>query len=104
MRFDTGKATIKAESLPLLDQVIAMLTGSGSLKLNVEGHTDNQGADAENQKLSEGRAKSVMAHLVSKGIPAARLASAGFGASRPVADNRSEEGRAKNRRVELVKK
>jgi outer membrane protein OmpA-like peptidoglycan-associated protein len=104
VHFDTGKATIKAESLPLLDQVVAMLTGSNSLKLSVEGHTDNQGADVENQKLSEGRAKAVMAHLVSKGIPAARLASAGFGASRPVADNRGEEGRAKNRRVELVKK
>ncbi len=104
VRFDTGKATIKAESLPLLDQVVAMLSGSGSLKLSVEGHTDNQGADVENQKLSEGRARAVMTHLISKGITAARLASGGFGASRPVADNRSEEGRAKNRRVELVKK
>jgi outer membrane protein OmpA-like peptidoglycan-associated protein len=104
VHFETSKATIKAESLPLLDQVVAMLNSSSSLKLSVEGHTDNKGADAENQKLSEGRAKAVMTHLVSKGIPAARLVSAGFGASKPVADNRSEEGRAKNRRVELVKK
>jgi outer membrane protein OmpA-like peptidoglycan-associated protein len=104
VHFDTSKATIKAESLPLLDQVVAMLTSSANMKLSVEGHTDNKGADTENQKLSEGRAKAVMMHLVSKGIPAGRLVSAGFGASKPLADNRSEEGRAKNRRVELVKK
>ena len=104
VHFDTGKATIKAESLPLLDQVVAMLTRSGSMKLSVEGHTDNKGADTENKSLSEGRAKAVMVHLVNKGIPAGRLVSAGFGASKPVADNRSEDGRAKNRRVELVKR
>jgi outer membrane protein OmpA-like peptidoglycan-associated protein len=104
VHFDTSKATIKSESFPLLDQVVSMLNGSGSLKLSVEGHTDNLGVAAENQKLSEGRAKAVMTYLVSKGIPAVRLLSSGFGASNPVADNRSEEGRAKNRRVELVKK
>jgi OOP family OmpA-OmpF porin len=104
VRFDTGKATIKPESLPLLDQVVAMLSGSSSLKLSVEGHTDNKGSDADNQKLSADRAKAVMMHLVGKGISTARLASSGFGASKPVADNRTEEGRAKNRRVELVKK
>jgi outer membrane protein OmpA-like peptidoglycan-associated protein len=104
VHFDTGKTTIKAESLPLLDQVVTMLNSSARLKLNVEGHTDNKGVDADNQKLSEGRAKAVMAYLVGKGIAAARLASAGFGASKPVADNRSDEGRAKNRRVELVKR
>jgi outer membrane protein OmpA-like peptidoglycan-associated protein len=103
VHFDTSKATIKAESLPLLDQVVAMLNSSASLKLSIEGHTDDKGSGAENQKLSEGRAKAVMTHMVSKGIPAARLVSGGFGASKPVADNRSEEGRAKNRRVELVK-
>ncbi len=104
VHFDTSKATIKPESLPLLDQVVAMLNSSAGLKLSVEGHTDNKGIDAENQKLSEGRAKAVMTHLISKGISAARLGSVGFGASKPVADNRTEEGRAKNRRVELVKK
>jgi outer membrane protein OmpA-like peptidoglycan-associated protein len=104
VQFDTSKTTIQPKSLPLLDQVVAMLKASAALQLSVEGHTDNKGIDAENQKLSEGRAKAVMAHLVSKGIPAARLSSVGFGASKPVADNRTEEGRAKNRRVELVKK
>jgi outer membrane protein OmpA-like peptidoglycan-associated protein len=104
VHFDTSKATVKAESLPLLDQVVAMLKAAPALKLSVEGHTDNKGAEAENKALSEGRAKAVMTYLVGKGIPAARLSSAGFGTSKPVADNRSEEGRAKNRRVELVKK
>jgi outer membrane protein OmpA-like peptidoglycan-associated protein len=104
VHFDTGRATIKAESLPLLDQVVAMLNSAANLKLSVEGHTDNKGVDSENQKLSEGRAKAVMTHLVSKRVLAGRLVSAGFGASKPVSDNRSEEGRAKNRRVELVKK
>ncbi len=104
VHFDTGRATIKAESLPLLEQVVAMLNSTANLKLSVEGHTDNKGINAENQKLSEGRAKAVMTHLVSKGIAAGRLVSSGFGASKPVTDNSSEEGRAKNRRVELVKK
>lgn len=103
VQFDTSKATIKPESLPLLEQVAALLKESQALKLNVEGHTDSVGVAAENQKLSEERAKAVMTHFVGKGIPAERLKSAGFGASKPVADNRSEEGRAKNRRVELVK-
>jgi outer membrane protein OmpA-like peptidoglycan-associated protein len=103
VHFDTAKATIKSESLPLLDQVVTMLKQSAALKLRVEGHTDNKGSAADNQKLSEGRAKAVMTYLVGKGVAAARLTSAGFGATKPVADNANEEGRAKNRRVELVK-
>ena len=74
------------------------------LKLSVEGHTDNAGDPASNKKLSEARAKSVTAAIVASGIEAARLSAAGFGQDKPVADNRTEEGRAKNRRVELVKK
>jgi OmpA-OmpF porin, OOP family len=103
VHFDTNKTTIKPESLPLLDQAVTMLKQSPALVLRIEGHTDNKGAAADNQKLSEGRAKAVMTYLVGKGIAAARLTSAGFGAGKPVADNRTEEGRAKNRRVELVK-
>jgi outer membrane protein OmpA-like peptidoglycan-associated protein len=103
VHFDTAKTTIKAESLPLLDQVVTMLKQSAALKLRVEGHTDNKGSASDNQKLSEGRAKSVMSYLVGKGIAAGRLTSAGFGATKPVADNTNDEGRAKNRRVELVK-
>ena len=104
VRFDTNKAVIKAESEPLLDQVAAMLKANADLKLSVEGHTDSTGDAKANKTLSEQRAKAVVDALVKRGIAAARLTSAGFGAERPVADNRTEEGRAKNRRVELVKK
>lgn len=103
VHFDTAKTTIKSDSLPLLDQVVAMLKQSAALKLRVEGHTDDKGSAKDNQKLSDGRAKAVLTYLVGKGIAAARLTSAGFGATKPVADNANEEGRAKNRRVELVK-
>ncbi|NJN63855.1 MAG: OmpA family protein [Acidobacteria bacterium] len=68
------------------------------------GHTDNVGQPAPNKALSEKRAQSVMAAVIAGGIDAKRLSAAGFGQERPVADNRTEEGRAKNRRVELVKK
>ena len=74
-----------------------------TLKLRVEGHTDNVGAAAVNQSLSEKRAQSVVAWLNAHRVPAARLTAKGFGATKPVAENSSEDGRAKNRRVELVK-
>jgi outer membrane protein OmpA-like peptidoglycan-associated protein len=104
VHFDTNKAVIKAESDPLLDQVAAMLKANTDLKLSVEGHTDSTGDAKANKTLSEQRAKAVVDALVKKGIAAARLSSVGYGAEKPVADNRTEEGRAKNRRVELVKK
>lgn len=104
IHFDTGKATIKPESQPVVDQIVALLKENGSLKLGIEGHTDNVGDAKSNKTLSENRAKSVMSAIVGAGVSAARLAAAGFGAERPVADNRTEEGKAKNRRVELVKK
>ncbi|MGH8236936.1 MAG: OmpA family protein [Steroidobacteraceae bacterium] len=75
-----------------------------TLQLGIEGHTDNVGDAASNKKLSEARAKSVTAAIVASGVETARLSAAGFGQDKPVADNRTEEGRAKNRRVELVKK
>ena len=80
-----------------------MLKGAPAIRLAVEGHTDNVGAAAANKALSERRARSVMTAIVSGGIEAKRLNAAGFGQERPLADNRSEDGRAKNRRVELVK-
>ncbi|HEY8714481.1 MAG TPA: OmpA family protein [Candidatus Acidoferrum sp.] len=73
------------------------------LKLKVEGHTDNQGNAAANQALSERRAQAVVAWLTAHGVQASRLSAEGLGQTKPVADNGSEEGRAKNRRVELVK-
>ncbi len=104
INFDTGKGTIKPDSFPQLDQVVAALKLAQTLKLEVGGHTDNVGTPASNLALSEARAKSVMTYLTGKGIAATRLTVKGYGQNNPVADNRSEEGRAKNRRVELVKK
>lgn len=104
VHFDTDKSLIKPESNPLLDQLAAMMQKSPKLNIAVEGHTDNVGDSKRNKALSEARAKSVVDALVKRGIAPERLTAGGFGQERPVADNRSEEGRAKNRRVELVKK
>lgn len=103
VNFDTGKADLKADDLATVQQIAVMLKAAPSLKLSIEGHTDNVGDPASNKALSEARAKSVMNAIVQAGIAADRLSAAGFGQERPVADNRSEEGRARNRRVELVK-
>ena len=104
INFDTGKATIQPESLKILDEVAAMLKGAGELTLEVGGHTDNAGTAGANQTLSEARAKSVVAGLLQRGIAATRLQAKGYGQSAPIADNRNEEGRATNRRVELKKR
>jgi outer membrane protein OmpA-like peptidoglycan-associated protein len=104
IRFDTDKATIKTESQPIIDQIAALMKANPDLKVGIEGHTDNTGKADRNKKLSDERAKAVVAAVAAKGIAAARMIPAGFGQDRPVADNRSEEGRAKNRRVEIVKK
>lgn len=101
--FDTDKATIRPESLPTLDEVVRMLGAEPAWRLTIEGHTDATGAAVHNRTLSEQRAASVKAYLVSRGIVADRLATAGFGADKPVADNATALGRAQNRRVELVR-
>ena len=80
-----------------------LLKDNPSLNLTVEGHTDNVGTPAYNKKLSEARSRSVVAALTTQGIVPARLKAAGYGQDKPIADNSSDEGRAKNRRVELVK-
>lgn len=102
--FDTDKATIRPESLPTLDEVVRMLGAEPEWRLTIEGHTDSTGTAAHNRTLSEQRADSVKTYLVAKGVAAERLATAGFGADKPVADNATELGRAQNRRVELVRK
>lgn len=102
--FDTGKSTIKEESLPIIDQIFELLNSNSSLNVSIEGHTDNVGTPESNKTLSDARAKAVLDAMVSKGITKTRLSSVGWGQERPVADNRTEEGRAKNRRVEIVKK
>lgn len=101
--FDTGKSTIKSESMPIVDQIYSLLNDNSSLNVSIEGHTDNTGTVDGNKTLSGSRAKSVMDVLVGKGIDKSRLQSKGWGQEKPVADNRTEDGRAKNRRVEIVK-
>jgi outer membrane protein OmpA-like peptidoglycan-associated protein len=102
--FDTDSARLKAESLPTLDEVVRLLASEPSWSLVIEGHTDSTSTAAHNQTLSEQRAKSVLDYLTGKRIAISRLSAAGFGQSKPVADNATELGRAQNRRVELVRK
>ena len=102
--FETGKSVIQKESLPIIDQIYEMLNLAANIKISIEGHTDNVGDATSNKKLSNDRAKSVMDVLIAKGIDKSRLSSIGWGQEKPVADNRTDEGKAKNRRVEIVKK
>ncbi len=104
INFDTGKSVIKPESQPVIDQIASMMRSNPGLAIGVEGHTDNVGDAKKNKTLSEDRARAVVAAIVKQGVDAKRLAAAGFGQENPIADNRTEEGKAKNRRVELVKK
>jgi hypothetical protein len=98
--FDTNKATIRKESFDLLDQVAKVFVEHPEIKrVLVEGHTDDVGKDESNMKLSDNRAKAVVAYLVKKGVEAARLDAKGFGETKPVVANDSKENRQKNRRV-----
>ncbi len=101
--FETGKSTIQKESIPMIDQMYELMKGEPALKISIEGHTDNTGDARLNKTLSDERAKSVMNALIAKGIDKTRLSAVGWGQEKPVADNRTEEGRTKNRRVEIVK-
>lgn len=103
INFETGKSEIKAESNIIVDQIYEMLRQNADLRISIEGHTDNVGSEQSNQTLSESRAKAVLNALIAKGVNASRLSSKGWGQSKPVADNNTEDGRAKNRRVEIVK-
>ncbi len=101
--FDTNRAEIRPESEPALKEIAAMLAGNPALKLHLVGHTDNTGDFAYNMKLSEARAAAVLQALVTQyRIQPSRLRASGAGPLAPVASNRTEEGRARNRRVELV--
>ncbi len=103
IHFDTGKADILPDSASTLQEIVKMMQQDADLKLRVEGHTDNRGSPAPNQALSEKRAQAVVAWLTSHGVAASRLTAKGFGQNKPIADNSTPEGQAKNRRVELVK-
>ena len=102
VHFDFDKATLKPEAKAILDQAAALLAKHERVVVEVAGHTDSTGPEAYNQKLSERRANAVQDYLVEKGIRASRLSAKGYGESMPVASNDSKEGRAENRRVELV--
>lgn len=101
VHFDTGSATLKPDSTSALENVLATINKRPNSQWIIAGHTDNQGSAGLNQKLSQSRAASVIAWLVSHGVAASRLKPQGFGASHPVADNSTEAGRALNRRVEM---
>ena len=103
INFETGKSIIKPESLPIVDQMVEMMKAEPDLKVSIEGHTDNTGTAAGNQTLSEQRAAALVKALMDKGIDKARLRSKGWGQTKPAADNTTNEGKAKNRRVEIVK-
>ncbi len=102
--FDTDRSDVKKESYPLLQEIAKMLTSDSSIKIQIEGHTDSQGDNAYNQNLSQKRAEAVLAILSSQyNVNKAQLKAKGFGETKPIGDNNTASGRAKNRRVELKK-
>ena len=101
--FDYDKATLKQESDKQLQYIVTLLLQNPELKVEIQGHTDDEGEEAYNLTLSDKRANTVLQYLQLFGIGSERLLSKGYGESQPVATNDTEEGRAKNRRVELVK-
>ncbi len=102
IQFEYAKATIKSESFGLLDEIAGVIKQNGHIKkIQIEGHASSDGDDAYNMKLSDDRAKSVRKYLLDKGIAAEKLVAKGFGETKPIADNATEEGKEKNRRVEF---
>ena len=101
--FDVGKATIKPESMGEINRIVQLMNENPTLKFSVEGHTDSTGNAASNQTLSEQRSQAIVDKLVELGIAKDRLTAVGKGQNSPIADNSTDEGRAKNRRVEFVK-
>jgi len=99
--FDVNKFDLKPQSQVELDKLLQLLKDNPTLKIQISGHTDNVGKPADNLALSNSRAKAVVNYLITNGIAAARLSSKGFGETQPVADNKTEEGRGKNRRTEV---
>lgn len=100
--FETGKSTLLPESYPELDKIFDFLNEGTVSLIEISGHTDSEGSDATNEKLSQSRAQAVVDYLVSKGIDASRLKAVGYGESKPIDTNKTAEGRSKNRRVEFL--
>lgn len=103
IKFDVNKATLKPESMGPINEIYQLMVDNPTVNFSVEGHTDSDGDNANNQTLSEARGKSVMEKLTAMGISANRLKSTGFGESKPIDNNTTPEGKANNRRVEFVK-
>jgi OOP family OmpA-OmpF porin len=103
INFDTGKSDLKEDGAAAVKEIAKLLKSDPALKISIEGHTDNVGTPQANKQLSQARASSVMHAVVAQGTDAKRLQAVGHGQESPVADNRTEAGRAQNRRVELVK-
>lgn len=104
INFDTDKASLKPDGKTAVDEITKVLKNDGNLKLAINGYTDNSGNDSHNIQLSKDRATAVLNAITTSGIDQSRLSAEGFGSKTPIADNSSEEGKAQNRRVELVKK
>lgn len=103
IQFDFDKATIRPESHDLLNEIVSVIQKNTHIKkISIEGHTSSEGSDKYNKTLSDKRAASVRDYLVSHGVPAAALTSIGFGESKPIAENDSDAGKEKNRRVEFM--
>ncbi len=100
--FAVNSYKLRAELYPKLDSIVSFLKKNPSTKIEISGHTDNTGKEDHNLRLSENRADAVAEYLVDRGIPTARVTFNGFGSSRPVSPNNTEEGRRKNRRVEIL--
>jgi OOP family OmpA-OmpF porin len=102
IEFQTGSAIVKPSSYRLLDEIFESAVVAEGLKLGVYGHTDNIGSDDANVALSEKRANAVKEYMLKKGMKEARIEAKGYGSTKPLADNSTEAGKSKNRRVEIV--
>jgi OmpA-OmpF porin, OOP family len=99
--FDFGKSDVKPESYPELDKIVRLMFDNPGIQIEISAHTDNVGTDDYNMRLSQARAESVLNYFVENGIPVNRLSAKGYGSTKPIADNNTEQGRQKNRRVEF---
>lgn len=103
VEFDIDRASLRPSARPAVDEIVKLMQQNAALKVSIEGHTDDTGTAARNGPLSQARAMTVQAELLAAGIAQARMKTAGFGSTRPLAQGTSEDARARNRRVELVK-
>ena len=99
--FDVGKFTLRPESFAELDELVSYMKWKENEKIEIGGHTDNVGSNTDNLKLSQQRAEAIRQYLIKKGIQPSRVIAKGYGASEPVADNSTDDGRQKNRRTEV---